>query len=60
MSDLTNNYTRLLERISAARFFQRDPKSITLLAVSKTKPVEVVTEAIDLAARIRRKLFKTP
>ena len=52
MSDLTNNYTRLLERISAAcASSQRDPKSITLLAVSKTKPVEVVTEAIDLGLR---------
>ena len=52
MSDLTNNYARLLERISAAcASSQRDPKSITLLAVSKTKPVEVVTEAIDLGLR---------
>ena len=52
MSDLTNNYTRLLERIRAAcASSQRDPKSITLLAVSKTKPVEVVTEAIDLGLR---------
>ena len=52
MSDLTNNYTRLLERISAAcASSQRDPKSITLLAVSQTKPVEVVTEAIDLGLR---------
>ncbi|MEC9133251.1 MAG: YggS family pyridoxal phosphate-dependent enzyme [Pseudomonadota bacterium] len=52
MSDLTNNYTRLLERISAAcASSQRDPKSITLLAVSKTKPVEVVTEAIYFGLR---------
>ena len=52
MSDLTNNYAQLLERISAAcASSQRDPKSITLLAVSKTKPVEVVTEAIDLGLR---------
>ena len=52
MSDLTNNYARLLERISAAcASSQRDPKSITLLAVSKTKPIEVVTEAIHLGLR---------
>ena len=37
------NYTKIRERIDAScKLSGRDPKSVTLIAVSKTKPVSMI------------------
>lgn len=52
MANIENNYTQLSQRILAAcAVAKRNPESVSLLAVSKTKPAEVITQAIDLGLR---------
>ena len=52
MSDITNNLANVQQRIaSAAENAQRDPQTIALLAVSKTKPIEMIEEAYDVGQR---------
>jgi len=47
--DLASNLTKIRERMAAAcARANRDPSSVTLLAVTKTQPPEVVSEAADL------------
>jgi pyridoxal phosphate enzyme (YggS family) len=47
MSGLAENYARVLERIrNAAKRAGRDPNEIKLVAVSKTHPASVISEAI--------------
>lgn len=47
MSSIRINITRLQERIQqACRLASRDPESVRLLAVTKTKPAEMVKKAI--------------
>ena len=43
------NYTKIRERIDAAcKLSGRDPKSVTLIAVSKTKPVSMIRELMEI------------
>jgi pyridoxal phosphate enzyme (YggS family) len=52
MSTIAENISTLAERIrSAAQAVQRDPASIGLLAVSKTKPASDLREAYDAGLR---------
>src|SRR5580765_7245821 len=47
--DLVSNLTRIRERIAAAcSRANRDPSSVTMLAVTKTQPPEIVSEAAQL------------
>jgi pyridoxal phosphate enzyme (YggS family) len=47
--DLASNLTRIRERIAAAcARANRDPSSVTMLAVTKTQPPEIVSEAAQL------------
>ena len=47
MSDIAKNLAKINERIEkAAKLAGRDPESIRLVAVSKTKPLEQIEEAI--------------
>jgi len=47
--DLASNLTRIRERIAAAcSRANRDPSSVTMLAVTKTQPTEIVGEAARL------------
>jgi hypothetical protein len=47
--DLASNLTRIRERIAAAcSRANRDPSSVTMLAVTKTQPPEIVSEAAQL------------
>ena len=49
MPDLSSRHALLSERIQAAcKAAQRDPNSVELLAVSKTKPPGLITEAVAL------------
>jgi len=51
-SSLHDNLTRVQERIAAAaRLVGRDPSSITLVAVSKTHPVEALLAAYEMGVR---------
>ena len=48
MASIQENLSRLQDRIAAAAArVGRDPSSIALVAVSKTKPVSLIVEAID-------------
>ncbi|MCD8154850.1 MAG: YggS family pyridoxal phosphate-dependent enzyme [Clostridiales bacterium] len=50
---LTDNYTQVLKNIEAAcRRAGRDPEEVTLIAVSKTKPVEMLQEVYNAGARV--------
>ncbi|MFJ5299863.1 YggS family pyridoxal phosphate-dependent enzyme [Pseudomonas sp. NPDC088368] len=52
MSTIAENISTLAERIRhAAQVAQRDPSSVRLLAVSKTKPVSDLREAYDAGLR---------
>ncbi len=52
MSDIANNLANVQQRIaSAAENAQRDPQTIALLAVSKTKPIEMIEEAYAAGQR---------
>ena len=52
MSDIANNLAIVQQRIaSAAENAQRDPQTIALLAVSKTKPIEMIEEAYAAGQR---------
>ena len=52
MSTLAENFLALTDRIErAARDAQRDPTSVQLLAVSKTKPAEAIREAYACGVR---------
>jgi len=52
MSTLADNLHRVQERIdAAARRAGRDPIEITLVAVTKTQPVETIVEACELGLR---------
>ena len=43
------NYTKIRERIDAScKLSGRDPKSVTLIAVSKTKPVSMIRELMEI------------
>lgn len=43
------NYTKIRERIDeACKLSGRDPKSVTLIAVSKTKPVSMIRELMEI------------
>ena len=49
---IETNYKQVLENIhSACEKVGRDPSEVTLIAVSKTKPVEMLKEAYDAGAR---------
>ena len=48
---LADNYRQVLNNIEdACQAVGRDPKEVTLVAVSKTKPVEMLQEAYDAGA----------
>jgi pyridoxal phosphate enzyme (YggS family) len=48
MSDIASRLEQIRERMTAAcARAGRDPKSVELVAVSKTKPAEVIQEAVD-------------
>lgn len=50
---LEDNFREVKQRIEeACRRSGRDPKEVTLIAVSKTKPVEMLQEAYDFGTRI--------
>ena len=52
MSAIAENWQATLSRVlHAAHEAQRDPAAITVLAVSKTFPVDAVVEALDAGAR---------
>jgi len=52
MSDIANNLANVQQRIaSAAENAQRDPQTIALLAVSKTKTIEMIEEAYAVGQR---------
>ena len=54
MNDLSDRYKKINDRIlTACELAQRDPKSVKLLAVSKTKPPEMV----DVFASLGQKFF---
>ena len=47
MNDLSDRYKKINDRIlTACELAQRDPKSVKLLAVSKTKPPEMVVSLL--------------
>ena len=49
---VAENYKQVLQKIQeACRIAGRDPSEVTLIAVSKTKPVEMLKEAYDAGAR---------
>lgn len=51
-NEMNHKYESVIERIhEAAQRTQRDPEEICLVAVSKTKPVEAIEEAISLGMR---------
>ena len=50
---VTENLNQVRENIKAAcEAAGRDPKEVTLIAVSKTKPVHMLQEAYDAGARV--------
>src|SRR5258706_191254 len=50
---IAENLARVRERLEfAARKCGRDPQSITLMAVSKTKPAEAIVEAYEAGQRV--------
>ena len=52
MNDLSDRYKKINDRIlTACDLAQRDPKSVKLLAVSKTKPPEMVDEFASLGQK---------
>ena len=52
MNDLSDRYKKINDRIlTACELAQRDPKSVKLLAVSKTKPPEMVDEFASLGQK---------
>ena len=52
MSTLSDNFHRVQARIaSAAQRAGRDPSAVTLVAVSKTHPAEIITAAFELGVR---------
>lgn len=53
MSTIAERYVKVSAQVAeAARRAGRDPREITLIAVSKTKPIEAVREAFDGGARL--------
>ncbi|MCR4617136.1 MAG: YggS family pyridoxal phosphate-dependent enzyme [Lachnospiraceae bacterium] len=49
---IAENYKNVLEKVNnAATGAGRDPKEVTLIAVSKTKPLEMLKEAYEAGAR---------
>ena len=52
MNDLSDRYKKIKDRIlTACELAQRDPKSVKLLAVSKTKPPDMVDEFASLGQK---------
>jgi pyridoxal phosphate enzyme (YggS family) len=52
MTDISNNVKQVCEHINhAAAASSRDPKEITLVAISKTFPVEAISEAAEAGLR---------
>ena len=50
---LADNYRQVLNNIQdACQAVGRDPKEVTLVAVSKTKPVEILQQVYDAGARV--------
>ena len=50
---VAENYKYVLKKVEeACERSGRDPKEVTLIAVSKTKPVEMIEEAIEAGARV--------
>ena len=50
---VTENLKQVRENIQdACKAVGRDPKEVTLIAVSKTKPVHMLQEAYDAGARV--------
>ena len=50
---LADNYRQVLKNIQdACQVVGRDPKEVTLVAVSKTKPVEMLQQVYDAGARV--------
>ena len=50
---LAENYRQVLNNIQdACQAVGRDPKEVTLVAVSKTKPVEMLQQVYDAGARV--------
>jgi PLP dependent protein len=67
MSDITANLERIHERMeSACKRASREMKSVELVAVSKTKPAELLQEAVDAGQllfgenRVQEVLLKKP
>ncbi len=53
MSDIVARLATIRDSVSRiARDFEREPDSVTLIAVSKTKPAEVVLEALEAGQRV--------
>ena len=52
MSEIAANYAEVCQRIAAAaRRAGRDPDAVTLVAVTKTHPLEVIIEAYEAGVR---------
>ena len=50
---VAENYRYVLKKVEEACVRSgRDPKDVTLIAVSKTKPVEMIEEAMEAGARV--------
>ena len=50
---VAENYRYVLEKVEeACARSGRDPKDVTLIAVSKTKPIEMIEEAMEAGARV--------
>ena len=50
---VAENYRHVLKKVEEACVRSgRDPKDVTLIAVSKTKPVEMIEEAMEAGARV--------
>ena len=50
---VAENYRHVLKKVEeACARSGRDPKDVTLIAVSKTKPIEMIEEAMEAGARV--------
>ena len=50
---VAENYRYVLKKVEeACARSGRDPKDVTLIAVSKTKPIEMIEEAMEAGARV--------
>ena len=50
---VAENYRHVLKKVEeACARSGRDPKDVTLIAVSKTKPIEMIEDAMGAGARV--------